>query len=341
MPRTTLDALIARGLPAALAVARAVRRRVELLAKKYPDDTPAMLLSRARRELRAVEPVLARVVSDSILAGWMTAARNTAREALPSPTTGEGESPLFAFPPAPPKPPSATIPTPAGGDPEPVVRFPAIEAGVRDLSARQVFTPAEYEALADDAKAAAFTVARATTRDAAEAVRAAIVEDVRDGGTLKEFRAKVRDAMGDSALSDAQVETVYRTQVGLAHATGLRDVLDHPLVSDEFPFVSWSATHDSRVRTHHLEMETNGLDGTSVYWIDDPTIQLLWPPFEWNCRCVVTPFGIEDAAAAGVKVARRWLETGNPPKVRRFVPMPSFRPPKGFPRGPGFKPVVA
>jgi hypothetical protein len=77
-------------------------------------------------------------------------------------------------------------------------------------------------------------------------------------------------------------------------------------------------------------MESLGLDGTAVYRRDDPVWDLFYPPWGWNCRCVVIPLSVEDAAARGVKEAMEWMRTGRPPVVPQYVNPPPFSIPKGW-----------
>jgi SPP1 gp7 family putative phage head morphogenesis protein len=216
-----------------------------------------------------------------------------------------------------------------------------IEHAARFLQSRLDFTPAEFTAVGEGAARTRFTVARAASLDAVERVREALEHDVRHGGTLRQFRANVADALNGSALADHQVETLYRTHVARAYSAGQQEVLDTPLVGDEFPYVEYSATHDARVRPEHLAMEKLGLDGTAVYRSDDPTIRKFWPPWAWNCRCIVIPLSIEDAASKGVHEAIEWLRTGQPRGRPAFVAPPPFDLPKGWvPVGSTLEPVL-
>lgn len=374
LPPDTLEPVIRRGLPAMLAVTRQVRRRIVRIARQMAGDgrSTTDIIRRCKLELARAEPVLARVITDSNIAAWLAAARPVARDAIPKPIAPPGESdtpdevsatlvheamraarspapsgefstmagtpPLFPPPPPPISPPGFPEEEP---EPGPIVRFPAQEAGIRDLARRQILLPGDYEALSDEAKGAAFTVARMMTRESVEKVRDALTEDIREGGTLREFRRNVAEVT-NGVLTEPQVETIYRTQVGQAHASGLRQVLEHPLVSDEFPYVAYVATHDDRVRPTHIALEKLGINGTNVYYRDDPIIQRYWAPWEWNCRCVMIPYTVEDAAAAGVIEARQWLATGRPPRHRTFAKDPGFPLPKGWPRwNGGIQPVLA
>lgn len=210
------------------------------------------------------------------------------------------------------------------------VVFPAVIKGAEFLQTRIGFTPAELVSLDADARAVAFTVARAQTVKAVEAVRDAIAEDIRQGGTLREFRANIADALEASPLGDAETETLYRTHVGRAYASGKAAVFEMPEVRSAVPYLRYVATHDTRVRDEHLALETLGLNGTGIYRSDDPIWRLFYPPWDWNCRCEVIPLSLKAAARAGVREAQEWLRTGKPPAVPEWVEIPDFPLPRGW-----------
>lgn len=214
--------------------------------------------------------------------------------------------------------------------PSPSARFPQVEVAASWLANRVAFTPSEFAQLDKDARGVAFTVARAVTTEAVEKVRDALVRDVREGGTKDEFREAVEESVGSGILSPAMIEAIYRTQTARAMAAGQQAVLDSPIVVDEFPFVLYTAVHDSCVDPEHLMMERLGINGTAVYYADDPVIRKFWPPWRWNCRCHLVPLSVADAAKHGVREAAEWLRTGQPPLVRTYVPPPPFDLPKGW-----------
>ncbi len=261
-----------------------------------------------------------------MLSAWIGGAARVTR-GLPTVGRVETERP-FGLPPPPPLPPLA--PPPGPGDGGPVVRLPIVEAAQRDLAARNVMDADDFGRLEQDARRSAFTVARVSSLEAIERIQAALVHDIHEGGTLREFRARVEQALGESMLSPAHIETVYRTNVGAAYTQGLTEILEHPLVGDEFPYLEYHAVHDSRARKEHREMESLGMNGTNVYRRDDPVMRKFLPPWDWNCRCAVVPIGIEDAAAKGVKEAQEWLATGFPPVMPDWVPAPPFEPSPSF-----------
>lgn len=233
-----------------------------------------------------------------------------------------------APPEPPPSPPQRPITEPDEG--EPLVRFPQTEEAEQSLLERQVMSRQDFDALDDQAKQTAFTVARVGSLDALERIRGVLAEDVAQGGTLREFETRVEEVLGEGFLAPAHVETVYRTNVAQAYSDGQRQMLEHPLVADEFPYVAYHAVHDQRTRSDHLHLETLGIQGTNIYRADDPVIRRFWPPWDYQCRCAIIPMTLEDAARAGIHEAQEWLRAGMPPLTPAWAQPPPFEPPAGF-----------
>ena len=320
------DALLRRGLPAAISIVERIRQQVVALARRAPKRSPEALIQAARKVVAAHEPLMARTMRDSLLLAWLSAARRSADDV--------GATAVVAT--APQQPPFSPVPPKGkgdGGSPmgEPVVRFPQIDAAARDLQRRGFFDKAAFEQLDQDARRTAFTVARVQSLDAMRRIRDAIQDDVTQGGTLAQFQERIAaDVAG--ALSPSQTEAIYRTHVAQAMATGQRAVLDLPLVGDQFPYVLFTAVHDSRTRTDHIALERWGQNGTAVYRRDDPIWDVLWPPMGWNCRCHALVLDLESAAAHGSREARKWLKTGVPPTSPIFARTPyPVKLPKNWP----------
>lgn len=316
-----VDKIIRAGASVGVAVVEEVRRKVLAIAKQRLPTIQAISL--VRRVILQHEPILSRAISDAMLAGWLTGAQKAVTY-LP-----DDEPSIFRLPPVPPIPPDRLL-FPAHGGDEPIVRFPIIEEAADYLRRLRVYDQQDYNALSNDAKRSGFTVARVSSLDALEKIQDALVEDVETGGTLKAFMEKVDDALGVGALSRPRIETVYRDNIGKAFSRGLIKTLGHPMVSDEFPYAEYSATHDTRTRPEHRALEKMGLNGTSIYRRDDPFWNLFLPPWDFNCRCAIIPLTLEQAAARGVREAIEWLETGNPPAKPEWVELPKFRPSPGY-----------
>lgn len=316
-----VDKIIRKGASVGVAVVEEVRRKVLSVARQRLPTMQAIAL--IRRIIAQHEPILSRAISDTILAGWLTGAK-TATTYLP-----DEEPSIFRLPPVPPIPPDRLL-FPAHGGDEPIVRFPIIEEAADYLRRLRVYSQEDYNSLSTDAKRSGFTVARVASLDALQKIQDALVEDVETGGTLKAFVNRVDEALGAGALSRPRIENVYRDNTAKAYSRGLIKTLGHPMVNLEFPYLRYSAVHDSRTEPEHLAMEKLGLDQTAVYRRDDPIWQRFLPPWRWSCRCAVIPLTVEQAAALGVREAIEWLATGNSPAQPEWVAPPPFNPPPGF-----------
>lgn len=321
-----MDSLPAKPLADLEGAARRIRVALLRLAERYHRE-PLRFVAEARKLLQQAEPQLAEHLRAGQLLAFLKSARMVARAAMIPTRAAEphaddhGRIPrLGTSLPLPPVAPSVY--------PSPVLVNIAL--GAHWLNQRVPFDREEFDRLDRAAQQVAFTVARRVTEDTTRRIQAKLVEAVKEGQTLTEFRTAAREVLAQTPLSPSQIETVYRTYVGRAYTAGKMRVLSHPLVSDHFPYLLYSATHDSRVRPEHKLMESLGLNGTAVYRVDDPVFDLFLPPWHYNCRCEVIPLDKETAADYGVREAMEWVETGIAPEVPEWVKWPEFRPPDGW-----------
>lgn len=328
--KTPIDAILQRALPLARQRSADLRSRlVKLAGQRLPASA---FLERARLMIIQSEPGRERLLSTSLLAAYFKPAETLVPEAiakplpakpiiLPAPLPEPFAAPI-KMPTAPPMPPAIPpillTPSPNEGPMPP--RFPIIERAAQRLYERQVFTRQDFDNLDVEAKRTAFTVARVQSLDTIGRLQDMVGQAAAEGHTLRQFRDGAEEVLAnDSPLSDAHLETVFRTNLASAYSTGQRELLDHPLISDEFPYIMWAAIRDGRVRPDHLAMEKAGLNGTAIYRRDDPLIQLVWPPAGYRCRCHVIPLTLEDAASYGVREAQEWLRTGERPERPAWV----------------------
>lgn len=302
--------------------ARRVREGLGALARRYMFDSYGFVQA-ARLYLQLHEPALAETIRLGQLRAFFKAAQ----------TTLYGAPGVIAGPPTPGA--AAHEIAPLAQYQQSHTMLPTIEHGAAWLRNRIRFTPAEFDRLDADARSLGFTVARQHSQETVDRLGRSLAQAVESGAHFKNWLKVTREAV-DVSLTNPQLETIFRTWTGKAYAAGQKRVLDDPGVLDEFPYILYSAIHDSRVRPEHLQMEKNGLYNTSgrrtaVYRYDDPIWREFWPPWAWNCRCAVTPLSLEDAAEKyHVAEAVRWLRSGTPPAEPEHVPPPDFGPPDGF-----------
>lgn len=193
------------------------------------------------------------------------------------------------------------------------LRFPLIEAAAQRLADRNIMTRQQWDAAERYAQDRAFFLTADIEPNAIEAIRDVLVEQINKGASLRGFADDVEETLGTVPIGGAHLENVYRTNIQAAFRDGHETMLADPIVSSVFPYQAYVAIHDGRVRHDHHALEELGLDGTNIYRRDDPFWDYFTPPWDYQCRCGVIPMTIEAAAMAGVREAKEWLRTGQPP----------------------------
>jgi hypothetical protein len=274
------DELVQTANHAGIAISSEIRRKALASLRNLMRDNPnpKTLITRFFREtreiLRRYEPVLARTITDSQLAGYLKGGVSVI-DALPKRPTEPFARYLVELANEPPRvPPLALY---AGADePRSPVRFPVIEEAARVLQERRVMTAAEFYDAARDAKLRGFTVSRIANLDAIEKIQQHLVEAVADGDALRTFRGKVEDSLDGSGLSPARLEGVFRVGIMSSYSRGLKNVLAQPLVGGDygaFPFRKRRNVADSRQTPLCRIFSHSGLplaSGTTKRWAVTP-----------------------------------------------------------------------
>lgn len=331
------DLIIGRGLLTAETIAQELRTRLaNQLARSHRQYGEQGLIDLARNILAEFEPLLAESLLNTDLAAWLAGA-NEVYQKIPTVNLLQFSG---RYPP-PGGPPRFTWPSIYGDDEEPIVRFPMLEKAAQNLFQKRVVTREQFDAMTDQAKRDAFTVAGEQSEDALEAIRDSLAEKIREGTSLKGFKQRLEERIDTSKIGPAHLENIFRTNVQSAFSNGHDELANNPIVAALFPYVEYHATHDARCEQTHLMLEKLGLSGTNIYRADDPFWEYFTPPWRWQCRCTRNMISVSKAARQGVTEAQEWLRTGRPPANPEhrlaFIP---FRPPAGF-VGPGKRVGVA
>jgi SPP1 gp7 family putative phage head morphogenesis protein len=182
-----------------------------------------------------------------------------------------------------------------------------------------------FEALSDEEKLSAFTVARLWDDRARTEVLLSIRDAILEGKTIRQWRADAWDGLANKygkAGADAPWyrDMVFRTNMQTAYAGGRYASM---FAADEVrssPFWMYSAIHDARTRPAHA-----ALDGR-VFRKDDPISRRYLPPLGYSCRCSCIAMDAQDVADGGHKV----MNGSDIPMIE----MPDGKilgaPPKGF-----------
>ena len=130
----------------------------------------------------------------------------------------------------------------------------------------------------------AFTVARVESVAIIEEIQTVLADVLLKGETQAEFKRRVDDVMrrrGLSPLNPFHIETVFRTNVAQAYATGRVVQMRSADVRKALPWWRYLTVLDERVREKHQAL--HGFIARN----DDPVWLRIYPPNGFNCRCQV------------------------------------------------------
>lgn len=148
---------------------------------------------------------------------------------------------------------------------------------------KKIIKRKEFDLLAEDARAGAFTVARVYKDDVLQGFKDEIVNSLETGTSqrqvIKNFRSILSGA-GHKQLGARHLEIVVRSNLSLAYNTGRRRALES--VTDDLPYWQYHAVMDDRVRPTHAALAGIIFPANHHFWDDH------FPPTGFNCRCSVT-----------------------------------------------------
>lgn len=171
-----------------------------------------------------------------------------------------------------------------------------------------------WEAMAAEAHARAFTVAKVTQLDVLQSIRGELDRALAEGLTFRDFQRNLEPrlkALGwwgqrvverpdgtaqvVNVTSPHRLQTIYRTNLQSAYMAGrYRDFLANVKAR---PFWQYVAVMDNRTRPSHAAL--NG----KIFRHDDPIWRTCWPPNGYNCRCRVRALSQKDLERKGLAVS--------------------------------------
>jgi SPP1 gp7 family putative phage head morphogenesis protein len=171
-----------------------------------------------------------------------------------------------------------------------------------------------WEAMAAEAHARAFTVAKVMRMDVLEAIRGEVDRAIAKGTTFKQFRDGLEprlkalgfwgqqvverpDGSGQmvNVTAPHRLETIFRTNVQSAYMAGRhRAFMDNV---DDRPYWQYLTAGDDKVRPAHAALANR------VFRYDDPIWRSCWPPNGYRCRCRVRALSARDLKAKGLSVS--------------------------------------
>lgn len=171
----------------------------------------------------------------------------------------------------------------------------------------------DWHSVDAETHARAFTVAKGASIDIFSTIRTALVDNLRQGKTLKDFiqdlqpvleakgwwgRKTVINPVGEEQEvtlgTPRRLKTIYQTNMQSAYMAGrYKAALE---ATETHPYWMYVATMDGRTRPSH-----SLLHGKVFRW-DDPVWEYILPPNGYNCRCRFTAMTEAEVKRRGLKV---------------------------------------
>lgn len=143
-----------------------------------------------------------------------------------------------------------------------------------------------WDAMSQEARQKAFTVAGVAQADLLTQVYKAVADAIRNGTGLgqfkKDIRAKLLSAWGEQVANPAwRIETIFRTNVQSAYSAGRWKQMTQPALLKTRPYGIFYAILDNRVSNI-----CESLDGT-VLPMEEFAKRGWVPPLHFNCRSAI------------------------------------------------------
>lgn len=182
--------------------------------------------------------------------------------------------------------------------------WPQIQNAVDWLRGRQVLTDRQLSRLISESEVGGLAAADQQRAALNDRLNRAIQDSILTGDSHGSWQQRASQIVD---LTARETEAIGRTFTHRAYHEGLKEIAEEPAIRDEFPYVQWMATHDTRVRPEHAV-----LDG-KVAHVGSPLHQKFETEIgAWNCRCSLVPLSRDDAVAAGIDDNTGWVEPSKP-----------------------------
>jgi len=147
-----------------------------------------------------------------------------------------------------------------------------------------------YAELPQAIRSLAFTVSNLESLRTIEMVKRSLDNAIESGASFNSWKDNL-DQQALKNLSDARLETVYRTNV---HSVYNQSARFNSYTSGVTPYLMYTAVGDERTRPEHMKLDGVIKRADSAFW-DEYT-----PPLGFNCRCGVIPMSKDDADEMGI-----------------------------------------
>lgn len=175
------------------------------------------------------------------------------------------------------------------------------EDAIRLMERRQKLTEDQIQDLRSKYGEEALTAARGLGSSVQRKVAVAVTEAVRTGSIQREGVRAIRRAFDKAGFVPERIgqphlaETLFRTNVQLAHSAGRVNASRDPVIDEIFWGWEYTTVGDDRVRPNHMMLDGVRAEKGSARWRE------IMPPSGFNCRCLLPSTQVQGAFTAGSK----------------------------------------
>lgn len=147
-----------------------------------------------------------------------------------------------------------------------------------------------FERLLPELRARAFAISLIEDANVLQAVRDAIA-DLPRGADWRSVKAEVIEKISpwfNEKAAQARSELLMRLHAFQAYAAAQYEALQSPEARAAFPYLQYVAVGDEATRDSHRALDGLILPREHPFWEDH------YPPWEYNCRCMVVPVSEEE-----------------------------------------------
>ncbi len=169
--------------------------------------------------------------------------------------------------------------------------MPPFEEAVAYFRAKlgHLLTREEFDRLELEEKAKAFTAARVTAAEQLQALYDKLDEVISNGGTLKDFQAVAAPILTEPA----HLNLVFQQNISSAYGAG------HLAQAQQARELRPYGRYITGVNPRPSHAALNGL----VYPLDHPFWAAHWPPWDYNCNCLVETLSPAEIEAEGLSIS--------------------------------------
>ncbi len=158
------------------------------------------------------------------------------------------------------------------------------------IQARQAVHSDVYNQLLPEFRSRAIAIAGIDNMNQVRQVRDAIAK-VPAGQTWADTKKTILPILQKNNVANAskRADTLIQTNAFQAYATTRRREQLDPRMVKLFPYLRYRTMRDNRVRPTHRRLDGLTLPANDPFW------ETHYPPWEFNCRCMVTQVSQQDA----------------------------------------------